>query len=54
MESRWELGIGRKAAWFLLHRLRKTAEARQGLLSGPHSPPVDFGPPRGVISSRAG
>ena len=30
-----ELGIGQKAAWFMLHRLRKAAEMEIGLFSGP-------------------
>ena len=30
-----ELGIGQKAAWFMLHRLRKAAEMETGLFSGP-------------------
>lgn len=35
MKLHRELGISQKAAWFLLHRLRKTAETGQGLFSGP-------------------
>ena len=30
-----ELGIGQKAAWFMLHLLRKAAEMETGLISGP-------------------
>ena len=30
-----ELGIGQKAAWFMLHRLRKAFEAEEGPFSGP-------------------
>ena len=30
-----ELGIGQKAAWFMLQRLRKAAELETGLFSGP-------------------
>ena len=30
-----ELGIGQKAAWFMLHRLRKASEAKGVPLSGP-------------------
>ena len=30
-----ELGIGQKAAWFMLHRLRKAAEMETGPFSGP-------------------
>ena len=30
-----ELGISQKAAWFMLHRLRKAAEMETGLFSGP-------------------
>ena len=30
-----ELGIGQKAAWFMLHRLRKVFEAKAGPFSGP-------------------
>jgi len=35
MKLHRELGISQKAAWFLLHRLRKTAEAGEGMFSGP-------------------
>ena len=30
-----EIGISQKAAWFMLHRLRKAAETRSGVFSGP-------------------
>ena len=30
-----ELGIGQKAAWFMLHRLRKAAEIHTGTFAGP-------------------
>ncbi len=35
MKLHRELGISQKAAWFLLHRLRETAKAGEGLFSGP-------------------
>ena len=35
MKLHRELGIGQKAAWFMLHRLRKTAEINAGPFSGP-------------------
>ena len=35
MKLHRELGIGQKAAWFMLHRLRKAAETGSGLFSGP-------------------
>ena len=35
MKLHRELGIGQKAAWFLLHRLRKAFEAEVGLFTGP-------------------
>ena len=35
MKLHRELGIGQKAAWFMLHRLRTTKEAGAGLFSGP-------------------
>ena len=35
MKLHRELGIGQKAAWFMLHRLRKVFEAEVGPFSGP-------------------
>ena len=35
MKLHRELGIGQKAAWFMLHRLRKVFEAEVGLFVGP-------------------
>ena len=35
MKLHRELGIGQKAAWFMLHRLRKAFEAEAGLFVGP-------------------
>ena len=35
MKLHRELGIGQKAAWFMLHRLRKAFEAEAGLFAGP-------------------
>ena len=35
MKLHRELGIGQKAAWFILHRLRKAFEAEAGLFAGP-------------------
>ena len=35
MKLHRELGIGQKAAWFMLHRLREAARAKCGLFSGP-------------------
>ena len=35
MKLHRELGISQKAAWFMLHRLRKAAESGAGLFSGP-------------------
>ena len=35
MKLHRELGIGQKAAWFMLHRLRKAFEAEVGLFTGP-------------------
>ena len=35
MKLHRELGIGQKAAWFMLHRLRKTFEAETGQFLGP-------------------
>ena len=35
MKLHRELGIGQKAAWFLLHRLRKVFEAEVGPFAGP-------------------
>ena len=35
MKLHRELGIGQKAAWFMLHRLRKVFEAETGPFSGP-------------------
>ena len=35
MKLHRELGIGQKAAWFMLHRLRKAFEAEAGPFSGP-------------------
>ena len=35
MKLHRELGIGQKAAWFMLHRLRKTFEAGVGPFAGP-------------------
>ena len=35
MKLHRELGIGQKAAWFMLHRLRKVFEAEAGLFAGP-------------------
>ena len=35
MKLHRELGIGQKAAWFMLHRLRKTFEAEVGPFAGP-------------------
>ena len=35
MKLHRELGITQKSAWFMLHRLRKAAEASRGTLAGP-------------------
>ena len=35
MKLHRELGIGQKAAWFMLHRLRKAAESGNGMFAGP-------------------
>ena len=35
MKLHRELGIGQKAAWFMLHRLRKVFEAEVGPFAGP-------------------
>ena len=35
MKLHRELGIGQKAAWFMLHRLRKAAETGAGMFTGP-------------------
>ena len=35
MKLHRELGIGQKAAWFMLHRMRKAFEAEAGLFAGP-------------------
>ena len=35
MKLHRELGIGQKAAWFMLHRLRRAVESGSGMFSGP-------------------
>ena len=35
MKLHRELGITQKSAWFVIHRLRKAAEANEALFSGP-------------------
>lgn len=42
-----ELGITQKAAWFMLHRLRKAAEMNTGYFKGPVE--VDETPKRGYV-----